>query len=228
MAKPEGLEENLTRLRVWDLPVRVFHFLLIIAIGFLWYSGENADDLDRHMQVGQIILALLLFRLVWGVMGSTTARFMNFIRPFQVIEYLYEIKAGKPKPLAGHNPLGGLMVLSLLASLLLQAISGLYSSDEVFSDGPLYTTASEQLAGIMASIHHFNFNVLLGLLVLHIAAILYYLIAKRTNLVWPMITGVMFWPVSLARPQLAFRSAPLAATLFALIYFAADYLLSSL
>lgn len=214
------------RLRVWDLPVRVFHWVLVFAIAFLWYSGENADDLERHMQIGTAVLALLLSRVVWGFVGSTTARFASFVRPFAALKHLKELKDSKLQAEAGHNPLGGLMVLALLTSLLVQVVSGLYTSDEVFSEGPLYANASEYLAELMASVHHLNFNLLLGLAALHVGAIGFYLIVKKTNLVRPMVTGVMAWPTSVTQPTLFFRSALLAVVVFATLFLAVQYFLA--
>ncbi len=216
---------NCVRLRVWDLPVRVFHWLLVLAIAFLWYSGENADDLERHMLIGTVVLSLVLFRVVWGVLGSTTARFSNFVRPIAALHHLNELKGKKLQPEAGHNPLGGLMVIALLVSLLVQTVSGLYTSDEVLSEGPLYARASEELAEFVGSIHHLNFNVLLGLIALHLLAIVFYWVMQKTNLVKPMISGVMTWPNAVPQPQLVFRSALLAAALFGVIFFSVRYLL---
>lgn len=226
MGMLEHEDKGTHRLRVWDLPVRVFHWVLVFAIGFLWYSGENADDLERHMQIGTAVLALLLFRVVWGFVGSTTARFKSFVRPFAALGHLKELKASKLQAEAGHNPLGGLMVLVLLTSLLVQVASGLYTSDEVFSEGPLYANASENLAELMASVHHLNFNLLLGLVVLHVCAIVFYLVVKKTNLVRPMFTGVMAWPASVAKPTLIFRSAFFAIAVFAVLFLAVQYLLA--
>lgn len=171
--------------RVWDLPTRLFHWVLAGLIGFSWWSAKN-DHVDWHIWSGFGILTLLLFRLLWGLFGSSTARFAGFVRgPKAVLGYLRGNWRG-----IGHNPLGALSVLALLAATMAQVTLGLFSSDEdgLFS-GPLAQwvgfDASEQITGL----HEDFFNVLLVLIGVHVAAILFYALFRRTNLLGPMITG---------------------------------------
>jgi cytochrome b len=177
-------------IRVWDLPIRLFHWLLAISVVFLWYSARIADDLMQwHMWVGQFVLALLVFRIIWGFIGSETARFAQFVRsPFSVITY-FKTFFKKDKPhYHGHNPAGGWMVVLMLLALLLQAVSGLFMSDDIFYEGPLYQYVSEELAATMAWLHQDNVDILMVLIGLHVTAIVVYLVRKE-NLITPMITG---------------------------------------
>jgi cytochrome b len=169
---------------VWDLPTRLFHWLLAGLIGFSWWSAEY-HHLDWHIWSGCAILTLLIFRLLWGFVGSSTARFANFVRgPSALREYLSGRWSG-----IGHNPLGGLSVVALLAALAIQVGLGLFSED---SDGlylgPLSRLVSSDTSDRLAGLHSLWFNVILGLSALHIGAILFYH-WRGKKLVGPMITG---------------------------------------
>ena len=171
--------------RVWDLPTRLFHWLLAGLIGFSWWSAKN-DHIDWHIWSGFGILTLLLFRLLWGLFGSSTARFANFVRgPAAVYGYLRGEWRG-----IGHNPLGALSVLLLLAATMAQVALGLFSADEdgLFS-GPLAQLVSFDASEEITDLHEDFFNVLLVLIIVHVGAILFYAVIKRSNLVGPMITG---------------------------------------
>lgn len=173
------------RTLVWDWPIRLFHWALLISVVVSWVAVDLLDDTELHMQSGQVVLALLAFRLVWGFVGPRSARFAQFIRgPRTVLQYLQ----GKPVSYLGHNPLGALSVLALLVSLLVQVLTGLASDDEIFSSGPLAKYLPTEWVEYAHSIHHLNWNVLTILILLHVAAILYYAI-RGNNLVRPMITG---------------------------------------
>jgi cytochrome b len=174
------------RARVWDLPTRLFHWSIVLLIAFSWWSSEEAFD-PWHFWSGYTILFLLLFRILWGFFGSSTARFASFVRgPVAVLGYL---RAGR-WPLAGHTPLGALSVLAMLASLAVQVATGLIQIDtKDFVEGPLSGLVSFETAEAAHDIHEINFNILLGLIVLHVAAILFYRFARGRRLVGPMITG---------------------------------------
>lgn len=174
-------------MQVWDLPLRVFHWalaLLLVAQVVTATLGGNA--MEYHALGGYAILALLLFRLAWGFVGGTHARFGNFVRgPAAVLGHL----RGRLAPRAGHNPLGGWSVVAMLLSLLLQATTGLLATDDVMMEGPLARHVPERVVEVATSIHDLNAVVLLALVGLHLAAIAYYLLVKKRNLILPMVTG---------------------------------------
>jgi cytochrome b len=174
----------LARQPVWDLPVRLFHWTLAALILFSWWSVHNHHT-DWHIWSGCAILTLLIFRLLWGFVGSSTARFSTFVRgPRAIAGYWRGTWRG-----IGHNPLGALSVLALLAAVAVQVGLGLFSEDE---DG-LYMGPLAQLISVDASdkardLHETWFNVILVLIALHLIAILYYR-ARGRKLTLPMITG---------------------------------------
>ncbi len=190
------MNSNLTnRIKVWDLPTRLFHWLLVALFIAAWITAEQGPAwMERHMQIGYALLTLLLFRLLWGIYGSDTARFSRFLRgPVTVTLYLAALLRREPesadKSHMGHNPLGGWSVIAMLVFLLLQAGTGLFANDDIYNEGPLASWVNNATSGELTRIHKLNFNLLLGLIGLHISAILFYLLVKRENLVWPMFTG---------------------------------------
>ena len=174
------------RILVWDWQTRLFHFLLIALFAVQWWSAKT-DRIDLHVAAGLALLGLLLFRLIWGVIGGSTARFANFIKgPRSVIAYL----RGRRGPASGHNPLGGWSVVAMLALLLVQVGLGLFVSDEDgFDAGPLAHLVSLETSERLLENHQTLFNILLVLIGLHISAVLYYLLMRRQDLVTPMIHG---------------------------------------
>lgn len=191
MNEPTGTETPATRqIKVWDLPLRVFHWVLLLLV-IASFVSEWTDNLDRHATIGFCVLALLLFRLVWGFVGGTHARFANFVRgPSAVLAYLGSLVGKRPGTFhAGHNPVGALSVLALLLSLLLQAVTGLFTTTDEMFEGPLSKFVSSSLSETLTTIHRFNSNVLLALVGLHVVAILFYRFVKRENLVSAMFSG---------------------------------------
>ena len=180
------------RIRVWDLPVRLFHWALVVLAIFSYATGKMGGSwMSWHVKSGYAILALLLFRLAWGVAGSQTARFSQFVHGARAArEYAGTLLARSPPPFAGHNPLGGWMVVLMLAALLLQAVTGLYADDEIATQGPLAAVVSEALVRRMTSIHSANEWVVLGVVVVHVIAIAIYQGPLRRNLVGPMLHGM--------------------------------------
>ncbi len=178
--------------RVWDLPVRLFHWALAVVILFSYISGEIGGNwLEWHMYSGFTALGLVLFRVVWGFVGGYHARFANFVRgPVAVMTYLRALLAGNYQPTVGHNPLGAVSVLVLLLSVAVQAVTGLFANDDVMLEGPLASHVSKRTSDFLTGIHEVNSNLLLGLIALHIIAITYYWFAKKENLLKPMVTGV--------------------------------------
>ena len=169
---------------IWDLPVRLVHWLLAGLIAFSWWSVHNHHT-DWHIWSGCAILTLLIFRLLWGFFGSSTARFTTFVRgPKQIGRYLRGQWSG-----IGHTPLGALSVLALFGALAIQVGLGLISEDEDgLYTGPLYRLVSTDTSDTARDIHELWFNVILGLIVLHVAAIIFFRLRGR-HLTKPMITG---------------------------------------
>jgi cytochrome b len=179
--------QSLNIVRVWDLPTRLFHWLLAAAILGSFVSvkiGGNA--MIWHGRFGYVVLTLLLFRLIWGVVGPLHARFSQFIKGPAAI--LAELK-GSNKPSVGHNPLGALSVVALLGLSLAQALFGLFTSDDIFYDGPLVKHVSNDTVSFISWLHHSAEWFLIGLVALHIAAIGYHKVIKKHDLVRPMIRG---------------------------------------
>ena len=170
---------------VWDLPTRLFHWLLVALIAFSWWTAEE-HFYDLHLWSGIGILTLVLFRLLWGLLGSSTARFANFVKgPASVLDYVRGGWRG-----IGHTPLGALSVVALLAVITIQVGLGLFASDEDgLLLGPLSGFISPDASEEVAEIHDSFFNVLLVVIGIHVAAVLFYWIGKRQNLIGPMVTG---------------------------------------
>lgn len=178
-------------IRIWDLPTRLFHWVLVLLVVFSIVSAKIGGNwLDWHMRSGYCILALVLFRIMWGFAGSHHARFANFVRPPSAIfSYLRGMRDGSAAAQAGHNPLGALSVVAVLLVLLLQASAGLFANDSVASEGPLAKLVSSGTSDLLTRVHKINQYVIFALIGLHLAAIAYYYFAKRENLVVPMLTG---------------------------------------
>jgi len=174
-------------IRIWDLPIRLFHWLLLICIIVSFISvkmGGNAMEI--HARAGYCVLALILFRICWGFIGSYHARFINFIpKPKKLLGYL----SGKTRGGLGHNPLGALSVLALIFSVGVQAVTGLFANDDIAFEGPFTKYVSNSTVSFLNSIHHLNETVLIFLIALHLCAILYYYQYKGENLIKPMILG---------------------------------------
>jgi cytochrome b len=177
---------NKHRIRLWDLPTRLFHWSLAVLVGAAIVSGEIGGNLiDWHGRFGIAIAGLVAFRLVWGLVGSHTARFSSFVRgPAAIKAYLRGEWHG-----IGHNPLGALSVLCLLTLLALQVGTGLFANDDISFQGPLAALISKELSNTFQKVHEISLNLLLVVLGLHIAAIVFYARVKGENLLLPMLTG---------------------------------------
>ncbi len=176
------------RLRVWDLPTRLFHWSLVLLIAISAVTAQLGGLwLDWHMRSGYAILTLVVFRLLWGVAGSRYARLVHFLRgPRVVLAYL---RGRHPEVKVGHNPLGALSIVAILAVLLVQAATGLFTNDGSFTEGPLARLVSTATSERMSTVHRWGELAIYFLVGLHIAAVLYYLVVRRDNLILPMITG---------------------------------------
>src|SRR5688572_16883675 len=174
------------RIPVWDLPTRLVHWLFAIGVAFSWWTAETGR-LEWHRWSGYTLLGLVLFRVYWGFFGSSTARFGQFVRgPRAIAGYLRGAWTQAP----GHNPLGALSVLGLLGLLLLQIVLGLFAVDvDGIESGPLSLYVSFDTGRRCAEWHEWVFNALMVLILVHILAVLYYLVRKRENLVGAMVTG---------------------------------------
>jgi cytochrome b len=206
------------RIRVWDLPTRIFHWTLAILVVLSYTTGKiGGSGLEWHMKSGYAILALLVFRLAWGIVGSDTARFSHFVRgPRAAFHYARETFAGRHPAVVGHNPLGGWMVVVMLVLLVAQAATGLFVDDEISTQGPLTGKVSNAVVARMTAFHHYNQWVVVAAVVLHILAIAYYYLRLKTNLVSPMLGGWIVVPPGMRPPHLRHGPAWVAAVLFAI------------
>jgi cytochrome b len=180
------LQSGLVRIRLWDLPTRVFHWSLVIAVLIAFVTAKIGGDLmELHGKAGLAIIGLLAFRLVWGIVGSTHARFRNFLpSPSKLRAYFKGQWQG-----AGHNPLGALSVIALLGLLAAQAATGLFANDDIDFSGPFAALVEKARSDSLTGLHHQLSKVLLALLALHIVAIVFYVAFRKNNLVKPMVTG---------------------------------------
>lgn len=174
------------KIKLWDLPTRLFHWLLAAAVVALFVSGKvGGNAIEWHGKIGHLVVGLIVFRLVWGFVGSTYARFGQFFpTPGRIAAYL----KGRWQGL-GHNPLGALSVFGLLALVGLQAVLGLFTNDDIAFRGPLYDLVGSDLSSRLTGLHHLLADGLMILVLLHVGAILFYAHVKKDNLVKPMVTG---------------------------------------
>ena len=178
------------RVRVWDLPTRVFHWLLVACVILLVITGHvGGDAMQWHARLGYTVLTLLLFRLAWGFLGGHWSKFRSFLyAPSSVFAYI----GGRAHPdhLVGHNPLGAGSVFAMLLLLLAQVGTGLVSDDEIAFTGPLNRFVKSS-TGLAATWYHKAVGqwLVIALVVLHVGAVVFYLVRKRENLVRPMVTG---------------------------------------
>ncbi len=177
------------RVPVWDLGVRLFHWSAVGLVGALWYTAAEGE-MEWHRACGLAMLALVLFRLTWGFAGGTQARFASFVRsPAAALGYGWALVHGRAPRYVGHNPLGGLVVLALLALLGAQALTGLFANDDIVFEGPLVRFVPKDASDAFTAWHAAIFDALLALVALHVAAALFYLLVKRENLIGPMLSG---------------------------------------
>lgn len=175
---------------VWDWPVRLFHWSIVVLIPVLWWTAEEGY-MDWHRRCGLTMLGLVVFRLIWGIAGSWTARFLPMLRrTASVPAYLKDLRTGNHQPVFGHNPMGVLSVFALLLMLCIQVATGLFSVDvDGLESGPLAVLVSFETGREVADIHELNFDLLAIFIGLHIAAILTYRFWLKDHLVGPMFKG---------------------------------------
>jgi cytochrome b len=177
------------RIRVWDLPTRLFHWILVALIATLWVSAIRGA-MTVHYVCGVAVLVLVLFRVAWGFFGSTTARFSDFAAsPGRMFAYLRALRRGEDSHHAGHNPAGGWMVMTFLLLILTQAALGLFANDEFAFKGPLAEFISGKRSDLITRVHVFLFDAILVCIWVHVCAIAFYALVKRDNLIGPMVHG---------------------------------------
>lgn len=186
---------------VWDLPTRIFHWLVVGLVAAA-YASWRLNRMDWHARAGYALLALLLFRLLWGFFGSQTARFARFlVSPRTAMRYLRHLWRPIPDYQVGHNPAGGWMVLLLIGLLLGETLTGVYVANDVADVGPLTEMTPSAVADIITALHAIGWDVLLAAIALHLIAILGYAI-KGHNLLFPMITGRKHLPAHIPQPRM--------------------------
>jgi cytochrome b len=205
------MENTRVAIRVWDLPVRVFHWLIVVLLVFQVVTGRIGGALmPYHLACGYSILALVIFRILWGIVGSTHARFASFVvGPAATFRFARRLFSRQAVPQVGHNPLGGWMVVALVLSLGLQAVSGLFANDGAEAMGPLSRLVSIETSNALTEFHRWNLKVLILLSCIHVAAVLFHLIVKKEELTGPMFTGVKHVPEAAVRERrAALRDSP--------------------
>lgn len=216
---------RLRSVAIWDLPTRVFHWTLVTLFVALWITGTEPSVLELHVWIGEAVLAMLLFRVAWGFAGSRHSRFGDFIvGPRAVLAHLAEVvaiarhgpSAAPQEPHAGHTRLGGWMIATLLALLLLECATGLFSTRRHVVDGPLSHLISDSFIRAFTIVHSGTFNVVMALVIVHICAALFYLLRKRENLIFPLITGRADLPAGAAAQEGPLASTYLAMALLAI------------
>jgi cytochrome b len=180
------------RVKAWDLPTRLFHWLLALLILTAYLTRKNTGDLAWHKWTGYAILVLVVFRILWGFAGSSTARFSSFLYgPIAAVRYGFDFLLRRPRRFLGHNPLGAFAAFLMLSLVAAQGVLGLYSYDahDSIDGGPLSGRISEGLMATLTAWHIWLFYILLYVIIAHITANVLYIVWKRENLVGPMITG---------------------------------------
>ncbi len=205
------------KLKVWDLPTRLFHWSLVALVIVSSFTGLTGKEMDCHMRAGYAVLALLIFRLVWGFVGSQTSRFSNFVSsPKAALAYAKSLVDGKPFWTVGHNPLGGYMVLLLLLLLAVMASAGLFANDDIMTEGPLAHYVSGKTSSLLTRIHKLTYWALLGAVAMHVGAALFYLLVKKENLIGAMFTGKKILPSDEPAKQPRFANPWLALVILAI------------
>lgn len=190
-------DRRVYQVRVWDLPTRLFHWVLVLLM-LLLFASAYAGQLRAHSLLGKAVLVLVLYRLAWGLVGSQTARFSDFVKgPAGVWAHL----VGRAQPTLGHNPLGGLMVVGLLTALLLQVVLGLCSSDGLTFEGPLALHIGPVAADAATRAHVAVAYVIAGLVATHVLAVLLHWWWRNENLILPMFTGRKYAPPGTVPPR---------------------------
>lgn len=202
-----------SKVRVWDVPTRLFHWTIVVLVATSWFT-QYMDWMSWHFLSGYTLIAALLFRLTWGVVGSETSRFSHFLRsPLAALRHLHEVRRQRTDTQVGHNPAGGWMVVVLLVLLCVQAATGLCANDEISAQGPLANWVGDRWSNYLSHIHVVNFELIEAAIAVHLLAIAIYWL-RGHNLVRPMITGWKRLPSGIRPPRMA--SSLLALGIFLL------------
>ena len=212
------------RTRIWDLPTRLFHWLLSALVIFSFTTGKLGSDwLTWHFRSGYAIASLLLFRLLWGFAGSRYARFASFLpSPSRIRRMLRPTQTATVESSAGHSAIGTLSVYALLIVLLVQVTIGMFTNDGSFTEGPWVKLVSSATSDRLSTLHYYNGWLVAGLTSLHVAAIAFYLMVRRDDLITPMLTGDKLGLTAVAAEDGAAirgRAAVIAAIAGGIIYY---------
>jgi cytochrome b len=180
-----------THVRVWDLPLRIFHWCLVALIAVSMYTGFSGGfrEMDYHMMSGYAVLTLVIFRIAWGIAGSGHSRFTTFIKPRAVWPYLKGLLNKDQPPSLGHNPLGAISTIVLLLLLGIQAVTGLFANDDIMLEGPLVHLVENETSNYLSGVHDINKTILLCFIGLHLVGIAFHEIYKKERLILAMLTG---------------------------------------
>ena len=220
------MSEKAVPVRVWDAPVRVFHWGIVVLLGLSWLS-ERRGWMQLHFISGYSVLTALLFRIAWGFVGSETARFTHFLAsPIAGLRHLSRLHRREADTEIGHNAAGGWMVLLLLLLLAVQIATGLCANDDIDVEGPLAKYVGKDTSDWLSHIHRLNFRLIEVVVLLHVLAIAAYAFVKRHDLVRPMITGVKYLPAPMRAPNMASwrRALALLACALAIVLWIAFWL----
>lgn len=220
--KGSSLSPSMTRaandrhLTLWDWPVRAFHWLVVVLVAVSWFSVEQ-HWMEVHQWSGLAILALTLTRVIWGFVGSSTARFSSFVKgPRALHGYVRGILRREDMQVVGHTPTGAWMILAFYLLLLAMPVAGLFANDDIFFRGPLAYMVDKATSDSLTSLHKLMFDLLLIFIILHVAAVLIYRFVLKEDLVTPMITGRRNWPGP-DMPELRMTNGIWAVVIFAVI-----------
>lgn len=205
----------LHKIKVWDLPTRLFHWTLVILFIGMAFSGMTGR-LNIHLPAGLLMLTLIVTRIIWGFVGSSTSRFSNFVKgPRQIRRYLKNEITENEQP--GHNPLGALMVIALIGGVLLQVITGLFAKDmnSYTFNGYLNKFVSDEAGEMFLYAHIVIFWLLVAAAVVHILTVVLYKVVKKNNLIIPMITG--YKRISDPLPRIEIKSTVLFFVIFLIV-----------
>ena len=188
--------QTTARILVWDLPIRIFHWLLVLLVISLFVTGKLGGNwLEWHGRAGFSVLGLVTFRIIWGFVGSYHARFVNFVRgPKMISAYVKSLMRKDSTRHAGHTPLGALSVVTMLGVLLLQGLMGLFANDDLMLEGPYAKFVSKAVSDQLTTFHKLNADLILVLIGLHLAAIMFAYFVKKENLVAAMFAGNKMLP----------------------------------
>jgi cytochrome b len=177
------------KIKIWDAATRIFHWALVLNIFAAWYTIENRL-IELHEIFGHCLIALLVFRVLWGLIGSSTARFTHFlVHPVAALSYLKQSLRLQTHHQIGHNPAGGWMIIVMMLVIGFQLVSGLLSNNDLGFSGVLSDYVSKEMSDTFTQLHSINFEILVGSIWLHLVAVFFYVLVKKDNLIKTLLTG---------------------------------------